>query len=102
MARKDSRRGHDRERQLVRLLREEGWVAMRAPASLGVFDVIAVKDGRIRLIEVKSTTRSAWTGFLPADREALVEAAERAGGEAELCWWPKQGEPKFLTPVDWP
>lgn len=75
---------------------------MRAPASLGVFDVIAVKDGRIRLIECKSTTRSAFSGWPPADREALLEAAERAGGEAELCWWPKQGKPEFIKPDRWP
>ena len=84
------------------MLREDGWVAMRAPASLGVFDVIAVKDGRIRLIEVKSTTRSAWSGFLPTDRKALLDAARIAGGEAELCWWPKRAKPTFLTPADWP
>jgi Holliday junction resolvase len=74
---------------------------MRAPASLGVFDVIAVQAGRIRLIEVKSTVR-IWGGFPPADRAALLEAADRAGGEAELCWWPKNGKPKFLTPAEWP
>jgi Holliday junction resolvase len=86
----------------VKMLRSQGYVAMRAPASLGVFDVIAVKDGRIRLIEVKSTTRSAWSGFLPADRSALLDAAQTAGAEAELCWWPKHRKPTFLTPDEWP
>lgn len=86
----------------MRMLKEDGWVAMRAPASLGVFDVIAVKAGRIRMIEVKSTTRSAFSGFSPADRRALLEAARTAGGEAELCWWPKYRKPTFLTPDEWP
>lgn len=102
MPRADSRRGYQRERDLVRILRDEGFVALRAPASQGVFDVIAVKAGRIRLIEVKSTTRSAFSGWPPADRAALLQEAEIAGAEPELCWWPKHRKPQFLKPNEWP
>ncbi len=45
MSRADSKRGHQRERDLVHYLRENDWFAMRAPASLGVADVIAMRDG---------------------------------------------------------
>jgi Holliday junction resolvase len=100
-------RGHQRERDLVRLLRADDypggpWVAIRSPASLGVFDVIAVRDGEIRLIEVKSTARSAFAGFPPADRAALLEAAETAGATAWLYWHPPRGEPRWIGSADWP
>jgi hypothetical protein len=36
-------RGAGRERQVVRLLQANGWFAMRAPASLGVADVVALR-----------------------------------------------------------
>ena len=102
MAAADSRRGHQRERDLVRLLRADGWIALRAPASLGVADVIAVRAGEIRLIEVKSTTRSAWSGFPPADRRALLGAAKTAGGEAWLYWHPPRRPARWIGPDEWP
>ena len=100
-------RGHQRERDLVRLLRAEGWdgrpaVAIRAPASLGVFDVIAVCDGEVRLIEVKSTARSPWDGFRRADRAALLEAARVAGADPWLYWHPPRKEPRWIGPDEWP
>lgn len=103
MARADSRRGIQRERDLVKRLREEGWFAMRSPASLGVADVIALKEGeRSRFYEVKSTAAGKYAGFLPKDREALSVAARRAGVDAILCWWPKNKEPEFIPEKDWP
>lgn len=105
MARADSRRGIQRERDLVRLLRSDPsgpWVALRAPASLGVADVIAVRAGEIRLIEVKST-RSRWSGFGPADRARLVLAARQAGGTGYLVWWPKgRGAPLWIHEDEFP
>ena len=98
-----SNRGHQRERDLVRLLREEGWFSLRAPASLGVADVVALKDGeQSLLIEVKSTTRSAVSGFPPFDRAALLEVAARAGADAWLLWWPKRKGLHWIAPHEWP
>lgn len=95
-------RGHDRERRLVAIKREEGWVAFRAPASLGVADVVALKDGhKPQLVESKSTL-SPYAHFLPADRERLSEAARAAGAEALLAWWPKNGKLKLIPEADWP
>jgi Holliday junction resolvase len=95
-------RGHQRERDLVRLLRSEGWIALRAPASLGVFDVMAARDGEVRLIEVKSTARSAFAGFPPADRAELLEAARVAGASPWLYWHPPRKEPRWVGPDEWP
>ena len=103
MAKADSRRGIQRERDLVNRLREDGWFAIRAPASLGVADVVALKAGEpSRLIEVKSTTAGAYAGFGPADREALSDMARVAGADAYLCWWPKRAEPRWIPEADWP
>lgn len=102
MAAADSRRGHQRERDLVRILRSDGWIALRAPASLGVADVIAVRNGEIRLIEVKSTRAGAYAGFPPASRKALLDAANTAGGEAWLYWHPPRKKPQWISPDQWP
>jgi Holliday junction resolvase len=103
VAKADSRRGIQRERDLVNRLREAGWFAMRAPASLGVADVVALKEGeRPRLIEVKSTSRSAFAGFPPADRAELLEAAALSGADPWLCYWPKHGQPEWIGPDEWP
>jgi Holliday junction resolvase len=84
---------------------------MRAPASKGEFDVIEVtayedfekkRLPRVRLFEVKSTKAGPYAGFGPADREALLNEANRVGAEAYLCWWPVRKEPQFIPSRDWP
>jgi Holliday junction resolvase len=98
-----NRRGHDRERAVVALYREIGWLAFRAPGSLGVADVIALKDGsRPRMIEVKSTAAGPYEHFGPADREALREAAEIAGADALLAWWPSRAKLRIIPASEWP
>lgn len=98
-----SGRGHQRERDLVRLLRDEDWIAFRAPASLGVADVVALRAGsRPRLIESKSTAQGPYEHFGPADRERLRQAAALAGADALLAWWPPRGELRLLGPDEWP
>lgn len=103
MARADSRRGIQRERDLVNLLRGEDWFAMRSPASLGSVDVIAMKAGeRTRFCEVKSTSRGPFDGFRPADREALRFMAELANADPYLVWWPKRSKPIWIAADEWP
>lgn len=103
MSRADSKRGHQRERDLVHHLRENNWFAMRAPASLGVADVIAMRDGdRPRMYEVKSTRHGPYAGFPPADRERLRVAAKMAGADCFLCWHPPHGKRHFIGPDEWP
>lgn len=95
--------GHDRERLLVNQLRSEGWFALRAPASLGVADVVAMKAGEnARLIECKATAAGPYSGFLPADRERLSAAAKEAGAEAWLYFHPKRKAAEWIHESQWP
>lgn len=96
-------RGIQRERDLVNELRGQDWFAMRAPASLGIADVVALKDGmRPRLIEVKSTAAGPYEHFGPADRADLLFAATLAGADAYLVWWPPRAKAKWLRSDEWP
>jgi Holliday junction resolvase len=98
-----SRRGHNRERQVVAYLRDRDWLAFRAPASLGVADVVALRDGsRSRLVEVKSTAQGPYEHFGPADRARLSFAAKLAGADAYLAWWPSRGELHWIAESEWP
>lgn len=95
--------GTQRERAVRDWLRDRDWLAFRAPASLGVADVVALRDGsRPRLIEVKSTHRGPYHGFSPADRQKLRFAAELAGADAFLAWWPPRGELHWIHSSEWP
>lgn len=96
-------RGIERERSLRFLLEAEGWWTCRAAGSLGDADVVALKEGqRPRMIEVKSTHRGPFHGFGPKDREALVSAAEGAGADPWLVWWPPRRKPVWIGVEDWP
>lgn len=86
------------------LLETRGWWTARAAGSKGDADVIALKDGeRPRMIEVKSTRAGPYADFGPKDREELLTAAEKAGADAWLIWWPadRQG-PRHLPASAWP
>jgi Holliday junction resolvase len=102
LAKADSRRGIERERSLVKQLRADNWFAMRAPASLGVADVVAIRPGEVRLIECKSTAAGAYAGFGPADRRRLSAAAKVAGGSAWLYWHPKNKPAVWIPEAEWP
>jgi Holliday junction resolvase len=96
-------RGIQRERAVVYWYRDRDWVAFRAPASLGVADVIALKAGeRPQLTEVKSTAQGPYEHFGPADRAKLKLAGEMAGADVYLCWWPSRGKMVWLPPSSWP
>jgi Holliday junction resolvase len=95
--------GIERERQLVKRLREEGWFAMRAPASLGVCDVVALKKGeKPIMVEAKGSSAGPLHSFGPADRRALSEAAHAAGAVPWLVWWPKRSKPTWISENEWP
>ena len=98
-----SRRGFQRERDVVLALRADGWFAVRFPASKGPCDILALKAGeRVRLIECKSTKAGPYHSFGPADREELRSVADRAGGVAELAYWPPWGKLRFIPADEWP
>lgn len=62
-AMKNYRRGYDAELACRSLLAKHGFVAMRSPASKGMFDVIAIGDGGTYLIQVKRTKNEARKRF---------------------------------------
>lgn len=96
-------RGTQRERAVRDKLAKDDWLAFRAPASLGCADVIALRDGsRPRLIEVKSTAQGPYEHFGPAARLRLSLAAQMAGADALLAWWPPRGVLRFIEESEWP
>ncbi len=97
-------RGAARERDLVKLLRAEGYSVNRTPGSHGVADVIALKAGYVsQLIQLKTDKAGAFAHFGPAARRELAEEARRAGARAVLVWWPGDRKgPRFLREKDWP
>lgn len=96
-------RGHDRERAVRAYYADRDYLAFRAPASLGVADVIALRAGSIPILcEVKSTAGGPYERFGPADRARLSAAAELAGAAAVLAWWPPRGKLRFISEHEWP
>jgi Holliday junction resolvase len=95
-------RGIQRERDLVNQLRKEGWIAFRAPGSLGFADVIAMKNGEIMFIESKSNAESPYAKFGPEKRARLLEAARIAGATAWLVNWPKNKKQNWIHSDEWP
>jgi Holliday junction resolvase len=96
-------RGHDRERAVKALLIGQDWWVTRAAGSLGDADLVALKRGhRPLMIEVKSTAGGPYERFGPKQREDLLFAADLAGANAVLVWWPPRSAPKWLWPASWP
>jgi hypothetical protein len=57
---------------------------------------------KVLLIQVKSDTGSPFTHFGPYERRELIAAAEQAGGEAWLVWWPPRKPAQWIPPHKWP
>ena len=81
------KKGSDFERFVVNSFWERGWVALRAAGSgktdKPLPDVVAVKGGKIILIECKTTTKDRLS--LKAAVENLFDFSRIAGGEAYLA-----------------
>jgi hypothetical protein len=114
--------GNARELKVMDLLATEGWLCASRRHIGGAGDILAVRSflsdspleavlrpymngagmTKAMLIEVKSTTRSPWVNFLPSDRQAMVETAERHGCEAWLYWWPPRRDLQRIPASEWP
>lgn len=96
-------RGAGRERKYAERLRSLGWVVIRAAGSHGESDLVALRGGRICLIQVKSDSRGPFAHFGPESRKLLLSDANRAGGEAWLVHWPiGVKHPEAIPPQGWP
>ncbi len=71
---------------MLRKLRDEGWYCSRSAASHGPIDVFAAKNGRIRMIQVKSGRGR----LRPGDRETLKRWAQAFAGTAEVWYFGKR------------
>jgi Holliday junction resolvase len=95
--------GLRRERQVRAILEADDWVCVRAAGSLGPADLIALKRGMPpRFVQVKTDRDSPYKNFGPAARLLLTEAADRAGAEAWLVWWPARRPLAWVHADAWP
>ncbi len=78
------------ERYILSRLREKGFAVIRAPASGSkrkdsIPDIVALKDGHILLIEVKSKDEEGTIYIRKEQAEGLMEFARKSGGDLFLC-----------------
>lgn len=99
-----SSRGHARERAVRKLLEQKGWWCARGAGSLGDADVVALKAGETAMmVEVKANKDGGpFHNFRPADRTELIVAAEKAGAEAMLVYYPPHKQCRFIPTSAWP
>ncbi len=81
-------RGRSREYQVLRKLREEGWLCSRSAASQGPVDIFAGRAGRILMVQVKSGKGRA----TEAERRTLKVWGEAYRGRVEI-WKYRKGRP---------
>jgi len=81
-------RGRSREYQVLRQLRQEGWLCSRSAASHGPVDIFAGRNGRILMVQVKSGKGRA----TDEERRILTEWGKAYQGRVEI-WKYKKGKP---------
>ena len=81
-------RGRSREYQVLRQLREEGWLCSRSAASHGPVDIFAGRAGSILMVQVKSGKGRA----TEAERRTLRLWGEAYRGRVEI-WKYRKGKP---------
>ena len=101
-----------RENAVKDWLLEADWAVTRSPASLGEWDLMAMRRNPMRiqadhwssriLVEVKATANGPYHGFLPKDRSDILWWAAVAGADAWLAWWPKRGQLLWIHSSEWP
>jgi Holliday junction resolvase len=81
-------RGRSREYQVLKRLRDEGWLCSRSAASHGPVDIFAGKGGRLLLVQVKSGKGRA----SKEEREILKIWGKAYRGRVEI-WKFRKGKP---------
>lgn len=101
-------RGAAREWKVRRELEATGWLVKGSGDSHGAVDLIAVKAGYVRLIQVKGSKAGPFEHFRPEERAAFLEECGRAIGPSPsisvwLAWAPPDRQPtRWLRPDEWP
>lgn len=90
------------ERQTKSALQAAGWLVVRSAGSLGVADLVAVRRNsmggpHVLLVSCKVNGRTS-----PAERAALLEAAEQSAAEPLLASRPTRGTIELVTLLDGP
>ena len=75
------------ERKAKKELEDEGYYVMKSGGSLGVFDVIAINEKRVRLIQVKSTQVNWDLKYFSKDVGRMKELVVPEICEKELWVW---------------
>jgi Holliday junction resolvase len=95
--------GTARERQVRKILEEDGWIVVRAGASIGPADLLALKaDYLPMMVQVKANKGYAFSSFGPGDRAALRRVASIAGAQPVLAHWPPRGDLRYYNDDEWP
>jgi len=81
-------RGRSREYQVLRKLREEGWLCSRSAASHGPVDIFAGRGGQILMVQVKSGQ-----GRATASEKETLKAWGAAFRSRVEIWKFKKGKP---------
>jgi len=107
--------GTKRELKVMHAYRDDGYIAFRTPASMGVCDVIAMRRqqvdyepwpvvelSEVLMVEVKANKGNPFMHFRRPEREALRRAAAKAGAIPLLVHWPPRGVRRDIGVKDWP
>lgn len=115
-------RGAARERQVKRMLEEDGWVIARSAGSKSCVDIWAMKRRlavfneesslvsvvvsaaatEVLAVQVKGNAGSPWMHFRTVERAELGLLAAKAGATPYLIHWPPHGELRWYSEKDWP
>lgn len=95
-----ARKGNAAEVYVARWLERHGWIVGSRRHIGGAGDLLAVRDDRVQLVEVKCC-KNLWQQFRRADRQAMKDVALPEGGERwvvnkrgkELVWVPESRWP---------
>jgi Holliday junction resolvase len=97
-------RGAYAERKVRAELEADGYLVKGTGDAHGAVDLVAVKEGRALLVQVKGNLHGGpFMNFRPDERAALLGSARQAGAPCVLIYAPSDRKPpRWIWPRDWP
>ena len=93
-------RGAEKERELAKRWRKDGWFVTRSAGSHSPADLVCLRAGyRSRLLQLKTGKRK-WPSR--DERISLGLAADRSGAVALIVFWESRKEPEYVEREQWP